>query len=126
MGRAAAFYDDASQIYDRLLALTREYYSLPNVKEGINASASDALMNLGVAYEKLREYAKAEAAYTKALRLNPRLARAHYNLAVLYWNRDWGRVVAELQSALSIDPANPEFRRFLALAEAALRASRHR
>jgi len=123
MAHAAASYEDAGRIYGRLLELTREYHSLPDVKEGISASAADALMNLGVACEKLKEYAKAEAAYGMALRLRPRLAKAHYNLAVLYWNKDWARVVAELHSALAIDPAYPDARRFLALAEAAQRAA---
>jgi tetratricopeptide (TPR) repeat protein len=43
-----------------------------------------AWLNLGNAYRGLQQFAKAEGAYQKAQQLDPKLADAHFNLAVLY------------------------------------------
>ncbi|MBI5243687.1 MAG: DUF2723 domain-containing protein [Elusimicrobia bacterium] len=122
---AAAYYEDASAGYDGLIELTKEYYSLPTVADAIRSSAAEALLNLGVIYERLKKPAEAESTYRKALGLNPRIPKAHYNLAVLYWNKDWVRVVEELRAALSIDPNFPDALRYMPMAEAGQRASQN-
>ncbi|MFA6029490.1 MAG: DUF2723 domain-containing protein [Elusimicrobiota bacterium] len=122
----ARYYGLAEGVHDAMLGLTEEYRSLPDVKDGVRLAASDALVNLGVAQEKIGRREDAERSYAKALALNPRMVKARYNLAVLYWNRDWPRVVSELQEALRVEPGYEEARRYLPAALAALEKSRPR
>jgi len=46
--------------------------------------AAGAWLSLGNAYRGQQQFDRSEAAYRKALALDPRLTEAHYNLAVLY------------------------------------------
>jgi len=101
-------------VYDRLLRLSDEYRSLPSLNAGLASASAYARLNYGVALEKTGDKAGAEAAYLAALAANPRLADAHYNLAILYWNRDWDRVRRELQETLRLNPAHPAAGRYLA------------
>ena len=101
-------------IYARLLALSEKYYSLPSLKEGLNSASAYAWLNYGVALEKTGDRTGAEQAYLSALAANPRMADAHYNLAIIYWGRDWGRVRYELEQAVLLNPAHPQAGRYLA------------
>ncbi|MHB0996522.1 MAG: protein O-mannosyl-transferase family [Elusimicrobiales bacterium] len=103
----------SGETYDRLLALSVKYYSLPDLKTSLARSSAYAWLNYGVAAEKTGDRPAAEAAYRLALERNPALADAHYNMAILYWNRDWGRVREELQETLRLNPAHPAAARFL-------------
>ena len=116
---AAAHYELARLVYDRIIALTEEYRSLPEVKMGVRSSAADAMLNLGVAYEKLGKPVQAEASYRRVSELEPGNARAHYNLAVLHWNKDWDKVVSELEAASAAQPGYPDALRYLGPARAA-------
>ncbi len=50
---------------------------------------------------------QAETAARKALSLNPRLADAHVSLAPILYNRyDWAGAIAELRTAVHLDPNN--------------------
>ena len=72
-----------------------------------------SLLNLGVTLERLGRKDESEAAYLKALRVDPNSAQPHYNLAVLYWNRDWARAAEHLRSSLKIDPNHAQAREYL-------------
>lgn len=104
----------SGEAYDRLLALSVEYYSLPDLRQGVAKASAYAWLNYGVASEKTGDPAAAEAAYRVALQRNPAMADAHYNMAILYWNRDWNRVREELEATLRLNPAHPAAARFLA------------
>lgn len=70
-------------LYDEMLRLAEEYRSLPGVKDSLRRGRAEALSQLGVAYERLKDRAAAEAAYRAALPL----PQAHFNLAALLWGR---------------------------------------
>jgi tetratricopeptide (TPR) repeat protein len=104
----------SADTYDRLLALSEDYYSLPSLRESLGAASAYAWLNYGVALEKTGDRAGAESAYGTAIARNPRMADAHYNLAILYWNRDWARVRAELEETVRINPAHAAAAAYLA------------
>ncbi|MFH1726018.1 MAG: DUF2723 domain-containing protein [Elusimicrobiota bacterium] len=122
--KAADAYALADGLYDETLRLTREYHSLPDVKESVALAAADASLNLGVVHEKMGKRREAEAMYRKALVANPRYARAHYNIAVLHWSQDWPKVVRELEAALRIDPDNRDAKKYIGVARARLAGRR--
>ena len=103
----------SADTYERLLLLSLEYYSLPELKEGLASSSAYAWLNYGVALEKLGDRAAAGEAYNFALKRNPGLAEAHYNLAILYWNRDWEKVRSELAETLRLDPGHAQAAKYL-------------
>ncbi len=103
---ARSAFRASADVYERLLALGVEYRSLPSLMDGIAASSAYAWLNYGVALEKTGDRSGAEAAYLTAARRNPGMADARFNLAILYWNRDWARVREELAAALRINPAH--------------------
>jgi tetratricopeptide (TPR) repeat protein len=123
MAGTALCYEEASALNLGLIGLTEEYHSLPDLKQSIRASACDVLVNLGVAYEKMGRRDAAEEAYRRAMAVNPRAGKPHYNLAVLYWNKDWAKAAGELREALAVEPGNPDALKYLPMAEAALKAS---
>jgi len=104
----------SAETYERLLLLGAKYYALPQLRRGLENASAYAWLNYGVAAEKTGDRRAAEEAYTLALRRNPGLADAHYNLAILYWNRDWDRVRRELTETLRVNPAHQQARRYLA------------
>jgi tetratricopeptide (TPR) repeat protein len=112
-GSARNSFRASAEVYDRLLSLCGEYRSLPALRDGLAASSAYAWLNYGVALEKTGDRAGAESAYGVAIARNPRLADAHYNLAILYWNRDWNRVRAELEETLRLNPAHAAAARYL-------------
>lgn len=99
--------------YERLLALTEEYRSLPDLKNSLRRSSAYAWLNYGVALEKTGDRDGAEKAYLRAAARNPEMADANYNLAILYWGRDWDRVTRELSEALRKNPSHAEAARYL-------------
>lgn len=104
----------SAETYERLLLLGVKYYALPQLRRGLENASAYAWLNYGVAAEKTGDRRAAEEAYTLALRRNPGMADAHYNLAILYWNRDWDRVRRELSETLRVNPAHQQARRYLA------------
>jgi len=112
--QAGACFLESARIYERLLALALKYRSLPAVRQGLLVSSAYAWLNYGVALEKSGNRDGAERAYVEAQAKNPALPDAHYNLAILYWNRDWSRVRSELERTLRLDPAHAQAARYLA------------
>ncbi len=117
-------FERSERLHETLFAKTQDYHSLPEVVNSVKTEWAEVLLNLGVAHEKAGDRERSEAAYLKTLRVKPDFARAHYNIAVLYWNRDWAKAVLHLQEALRIDPTNPEARAYLPKAILALERSR--
>ena len=109
---AKRYYGLAAGILDGLIAKAEEYHSLPAVAQNIRMSAAQAYMHLGVVAEKLGDRAEAERNYEFSLSRQP-LAQTHYDLAILYWNRDWSRVERELQETLRLEPGHAEAARYL-------------
>ncbi|PKM98030.1 MAG: hypothetical protein CVU79_05640 [Elusimicrobia bacterium HGW-Elusimicrobia-3] len=103
----------SAETYERLLLLGVKYYALPQLRRSLENASAYAWLNYGVAAEKTGDRRAAEEAYTLALRRNPGMADAHYNLAILYWNRDWDRVRRELSETLRVNPAHQQARRYL-------------
>ncbi|MGD9641120.1 MAG: DUF2723 domain-containing protein [Elusimicrobiales bacterium] len=110
---AGGSFRASAEIYERLLQLSVKYYSLPQLRLGLEKASAYAWLNYGVAAEKNGDRRAAEDAYTLALRRNPGMADAHYNLAILYWNRDWARVRRELTETLRVNPGHQQARRYL-------------
>lgn len=110
-------FEKACEKYCRLIDKARWYRSLPDITGSLNISASQALLNLGVAYEKNGRLKESEQTYLKALSINPNLAQAHFNLAVLYWDRDRARARTELYETLRIDPSHQQARYYLRVLE---------
>ncbi len=121
--RAIRFFERSESLQEEMSKKLEEYHSLPEVSQAVKSDWAEANLNLGVVYEKAGYPKKSEAAYLKTLNINPRFARAHYNIAVLYWNKDWRKVVDHLKEALRIDPRNPEASAFLPKAMLALERS---
>ena len=61
------------------------------------------------------DLAGAEAAYRKAIEIDPRQVSAHANLAILLgWKRgDWAGAEKEFMRALEIDPAQADAKQYL-------------
>ncbi|HAT72061.1 MAG TPA: hypothetical protein DCS63_04520 [Elusimicrobia bacterium] len=104
----------SGEVYERLLALSEKYHSLPSLRQSLASSSAYAWLNYGVAMEKTGDRDAAERSYSLALGRNPRLADAHYNLAILYWGRDWARVRAELSETVRLNPGHAAAARYLA------------
>ncbi|MBU2574375.1 MAG: DUF2723 domain-containing protein [Elusimicrobia bacterium] len=106
--RAAAYFQLSARVYGRLSGLADKYYALPSLKESLARSSAYSWLNYGVALEKTGNPAGAENAYRRALAGNPKLADAHYNMAILYWNKDKNRVYQELKTTLELNPAHQQ------------------
>jgi tetratricopeptide (TPR) repeat protein len=117
MEKARDAYVLADRLFSETLTLAEQYHSLPELKANVRRSAADASLNLGVCYEKLGNRGEAERHYRRAIALNPRYARAHFNIAVLYWGSDLRRSVAELEAALRADPHYAPARKYLSVAK---------
>lgn len=103
---AKNYFKKSVDAYEKMLKLTRKYRSLESLKDSISKSSAYAWLNWGVSLEKTGLYKEAESAYNMALIRNPNLADAHYNIAILYWKKDWNKVVYELKETLRINPGH--------------------
>jgi Tfp pilus assembly protein PilF len=88
-------------------------------------SAYLPLFNLGLTYDRLGRAAEAEAAYRRALALEPALPQrdaAVYNTYgyFLYRQRRYEEAIPLLERALALDPEHSKARRTLAAARQAL------
>ncbi len=109
---ALKYFNLADTFYQKTVEQTKIYHSLPDVVDGIKSEWAQVLLNKGVVLEKLGRRDESEGAYMNALAIVPGLAQAHYNIAVLHWNRDWDKVVSHLTRTLAIDPNHALARQF--------------
>jgi len=86
---------------------------LSNLKAGSNAEAKN-LNNQAIEFAQQREWGKAEAAYKRAIELDPKVALYHYNLGNLYtkW-RHPQQALAALNEAKGLAPRNMAVRQNL-------------
>ncbi|OGS13198.1 MAG: hypothetical protein A2285_03780, partial [Elusimicrobia bacterium RIFOXYA12_FULL_57_11] len=110
---AGACFRESIDVFERLLLLSEKYYSLPAAKQEILFASAYAWLNYGVSLEKRGDAVGAEQAYSFALSRKPELAEAHFNLAVLYWGRDFARVRHELDETLRLNPGHAGAVRYL-------------
>ncbi|CAN2041906.1 Magnetosome protein Mam-g (greigite specific) [Candidatus Magnetomoraceae bacterium gMMP-15] len=69
----------------------------------------DALYQLGIAYEKNRQYKPALKAYSRVAEINPNHAKAHYRKGLLYFReRDFEATITALEKAEKITPESSE------------------
>lgn len=118
---ARNYFKKSVDTYEEMLKLTQKYHSLKSLKDSISKSSAYAWLNWGVSLEKNGLYNEAESAYTMALARNPNLADAHYNIAILYWKKDWNKVVYELKETLRINPNHANAAKYLNQIESGLR-----
>lgn len=102
----------AESLAAAMLSLTREYHSLPDAVAGVRRSLAEARLQKGIMLAKLGRPEEAKAAYEDSLETYP-LGKAHYNLAVYYWDRDRARAARELEEAARLDPSDAQSRRYL-------------
>ncbi|MBI4348800.1 MAG: DUF2723 domain-containing protein [Elusimicrobia bacterium] len=113
---ALSAYAVAARLFERTLELATAYRSLPPIFSGARRGIADARLNMGVALERQGKRDEAERQYRLALQSDPRAAQAHFNLAVLYWDRDWAVVASEMGEVLKLDPARQDAMKYLAIA----------
>jgi tetratricopeptide (TPR) repeat protein len=109
---AKPLYETAAALFSEMLRLADEYVALPGLKAEIARGAAETWMHLGVLAERAGDSSEAERLYAESLRIRP-LPQTHFNMAVLFWNKDWPRVERELTAALALDPGHAEAGRFL-------------
>lgn len=90
----------AKQIYEFLLT--------------INNKDINALLNLGVVYEKIGDFVNAELCYKRVLNIDKYNPMAYYNLGVVYWHRnDWEKVIEYFSKVLELQPGNEQVKNYL-------------
>ncbi|MGC8867288.1 MAG: tetratricopeptide repeat protein [Elusimicrobiales bacterium] len=115
--KALESFIKAKSILFELKRRAKLYKSFKEVFDSINIDISYAYLNMGVCYEKLNNFVESEKSYFYALKFNPLLYTAHYNLAVLYWDKDKNRSKIHLIEALKINPAYSQARYYLEILE---------
>ncbi len=95
----------------------RDYISSKQIYEfllTINKKDINALLNLGVVYEKIEDFVNAELCYKIVLDIDKYNATAYYNLGVLYWRRnDWEKVIECFSKVLELQPENEQVKNYL-------------
>jgi tetratricopeptide (TPR) repeat protein len=82
---------DAQNYYQKVLELDPNY--------------ADAHNNLGVIFEKLREYQKAKSCYEKVIKIDPNYVKAHNNLGVIFEKlREYQKAKSCYEKVIKIDP----------------------
>lgn len=99
---------------------SEEIKAITSPSQGLNGMAPDETINVKWANKHLqradellkrRRYQEAETAMKEAIRLCPKEPRYHNKLAEIYHARGWNTLaMTEVQTALRIDPRDPEAR----------------
>ena len=77
---------------------------------------AEAIVNLGIVYNRQDKADKAITCFTRAAQINPRLLGAHLNLAITYFRaRRYGEAEMPLRHCLEIDPSNRQAEGLLVL-----------
>jgi len=100
-------FEGAAKSYEKLLS----YY--PNDYEALN--------NLGVSYEKQKNFTIALECYSKAAAAEPGKTDAYYDIAVIYWQMaNWPMAAKAFEKMLEIDPNDQRALHYLPMAKARL------
>jgi tetratricopeptide (TPR) repeat protein/predicted Zn-dependent protease len=133
-------HDDAEAAFKRAISINpndscaydqagRMYYNLGRYPEAIATFKRAVTLNpsygtymyLGNAYVYAREFEPGVDAYKKAIELNPKMLRAHFQLGIAYdYLRRYDESVKEYSAALKLEPDDESSRYSLALAYVAL------
>ncbi|MBN1622568.1 MAG: DUF2723 domain-containing protein [Endomicrobiales bacterium] len=98
-------YQKAVRQYRKYQELAKAYNVLDDVYYGIVKELADVYTSLGVCSERLGEDDEGLRFYQNAIEVYPMQKTAHFNKSVIYWkNKQWKKVISELESALKIDP----------------------
>lgn len=112
--KAKKIYFLAKEKFENYLRLAIKYKALSEVQQSIKYYTSICFLHLGVVEEKLKFLDNAIEYYNTAIKYNPNLADAYYNLAVVYWQRkEFDKVVQNLVQTLNLNPNHKEARLFL-------------
>ncbi|MFN3966730.1 MAG: tetratricopeptide repeat protein, partial [Endomicrobiia bacterium] len=116
---------------DALLIIPYYYFQNGNYEKSIseykellkiNPDWIDVLINLGVVYEKIKEFNLAEECYKRVMRIKPDYPQVYYNMAVLEWQRqNWEEVIKMFNKYLSFKPDDVEVKKYLSIAEKKLK-----
>ncbi len=72
-------------------------------------NAANAFFNLGVIYGRRGDHGRAQQAYERAIRHDPTMERARYNLALLHFNRQqFSQATTQLNSILQRNPRHAQ------------------
>ena len=81
----------------------------------------ETILNLGVTYEKQKNFPKAIKCYEKAIALEPEKTDAYYNIAVIYWQEsNWETAVKMFEKMLELNPNDERAKHYLPAARAKL------
>lgn len=95
--------------YQKAVDLAKKFIEAKEVTEGL-------YIDLGVAYQKLKDYPNAISAYEEATKLNPFGTQALINEASCYQEmNDAGKLADTLKRIVDLDPGNKDMRYTLAL-----------
>lgn len=121
-------FEQAEQLYLKAIEKANQRMKQYTRKQFFKKELAEYYNNLGTVYEKwLRTskndeyFRKALENYDKSIQLKPSYSQAYYNKGVLYWRRDWNKVVENFKKALDYDPENKQFKRYLIIANKNLR-----
>lgn len=96
-------YKLAEEEYNRILQFIRD-----------KNTTAEILVNLGVVYEKMNQYKRAEDCYKKAIQTMPEYSQAYYNLGVVYWKTNkLDNAISSFQQYLKLVPYNVEVKKYI-------------
>ncbi|MCS7151374.1 MAG: DUF2723 domain-containing protein [Endomicrobia bacterium] len=111
---ALYWYNLAIHKFKNFLLMAKKYKAASDVIQDISQRLAICYLHLGVVQEKLNMLDSAVDSYSEALKYNPYLADAYYNLAVVYWRKnEWGKVRYYLSQVLRINPEHKEARYYI-------------
>jgi tetratricopeptide (TPR) repeat protein len=85
----------------------KEAESALSLQSRIAPADIDAILNLGVVYEKTGRPAQAESAYKQALTIDPGASRPYFNLGALFWaQKRWADAASAFEAAASRSPGD--------------------
>jgi tetratricopeptide (TPR) repeat protein len=103
-------YDEAIAIYEMALEddpnNTRAKAGIENAKKAkTKAATAENFFKSGNEHFQKKDYDKAIADYTEAIKLKPRLAEAYFNRGVAYLQKkDFDRAIADFTEAIKLNP----------------------
>jgi tetratricopeptide (TPR) repeat protein len=108
IGELEKIFNKKMRSYEsRILSLEAQ---LAKSKERLAEEGDRYHYNLGVIYTQGKEYEQAVKEYRKALEVNPRNAKAHYNLAIIYddYFKDRANARIHYRNFLELDPVSDD------------------
>jgi len=121
---ADRWYAWAVDSFAGMVKETRDWKTLPEPRHAIELDFAQALVHRGVSQERLGHPDVSESLYNQALAIDPANADALYDRAVLYWGKNWQRVVTDLETMARVAPQDARWKTYLPPAMQKLRTNR--